>query len=306
MSQTTTAAQRYDTLEGAYAQMFLIRRFEETLLDLFARGEISGTTHTSIGQEADAVGVAACLDRERDVIVSNHRCHGHYLAFTDDVDGLLREILGREGAICGGKGGSQHLCAANFYSNGILGSTVPLAAGMALAQREEGGGGIVTAFVGDGTLGQGVVYESLNFASLWTLPLLVVLEHNGYAQSTPSSLQVAGDVEARAAAFGIETNRLDSTDVTEIRAAAEGAVARIRRTGEPFFLVVDTYRFAPHSKGDDFRDPEEIAERRRRDPLTVAAESLAEATRNELERAAEARLEQAVSDALAAPEVTAA
>jgi TPP-dependent pyruvate/acetoin dehydrogenase alpha subunit len=276
MSQTTAAAQRSASLEGAYAQMFLIRRFEETLLDLFARGEISGTTHTSIGQEADAVGVAACLDRERDVIVSNHRCHGHYLAFTDDVDGLLREILGREGAICGGKGGSQHLCAANFYSNGVLGSTVPLATGMALAQREEGRGGIVSVFVGDGTLGQGVVYESLNFASLWTLPLLVVLEHNGYAQSTPSRLQVAGDVEARAVAFGIETSRLDSTDVTKIRAAAEGAVARIRQTGKPFFLVLDTYRFAPHSKGDDFRDPE---------------------------RAAEARLEQAVEEALAAPEV---
>jgi len=303
MSQTTAAAHGYDTLEGAYAQMFLIRRFEETLLDLFAQGEISGTTHTSIGQEADSVGVAACLDRERDVIVSNHRCHGHYLAFTDDVDGLLREILGREGAICGGKGGSQHLCAANFYSNGVLGSTVPLATGMALAQREEGRGGIVTVFVGDGTLGQGVVYESLNFASLWTLPLLVVLEHNGYAQSTPARLQVAGDVEARAAAFGIETSRLDSTDVAEIRAAAEGAVARIRRTGEPFFLVLDTYRFAPHSKGDDFRDPEEIAERRRRDPLTVAAASLEPATRDELEHAAEARLERAVGEALAAPEV---
>ncbi len=286
-----------------YSRMVLIRRFEETLLDLFARGEISGTTHTSIGQEADAVGVVSCLDRERDVIVSNHRCHGHYLAFTDDLDGLLREILGREGGACGGKGGSQHLWASNFYSNGVLGSTVPVATGIALAQREDGRGGLVTAFVGDGTLGQGVVYESLNFASLWTLPLLVVLEHNGYAQSTPSSLQIAGDVEARAAAFGIETTRLDSTDVTEIRGAAERAAGRVRETGEPFFLVLDTYRFAPHSKGDDFRDPDEIAERRRRDPLAVAGASLDDAMRAELEQAVEARLAQAVDEALAAPEV---
>ena len=103
----------------------------------------------------------------RDVIVSNHRCHGHYLAFTDDVDGLLREVMGKQGGVCGGKGGSQHLCNDGFYSNGILGSTVPLAAGMALAERERGGDAVVTVFLGDGTLGQGVVYESLNIASLW-------------------------------------------------------------------------------------------------------------------------------------------
>ncbi|MGH3048656.1 MAG: thiamine pyrophosphate-dependent dehydrogenase E1 component subunit alpha, partial [Gaiellaceae bacterium] len=235
---------RAGSLEALYARMFLIRRFEETLLDLFARGEMAGTTHTCIGQEADGVAVVSCLDPARDVVVSNHRCHGHYLALTDDVDGLLREVLGREGGVCGGKGGSQHLCAGNFYSNGILGSTVPLATGIALAQRESGVGGIATVFIGDGTLGQGVVYESLNIASLWNLPLLVVLEHNGYAQSTPSHLQLAGDVEARAAAFGIETERLDTTDVVAIQESARRAVEHVRGTGAPFFLVLDTYRFS--------------------------------------------------------------
>lgn len=286
-------------IHGLYSTMYLIRRFEETLLDLFARGEISGTTHTCIGQEADAAGVVSKLDPARDVVVSNHRCHGHYLALTDDVDGLLREILGREGGVCGGKGGSQHLCAANFYSNGVLGSTVPVAAGIALAQRERGAGGIATVFIGDGTLGQGVVYESLNYASLWKLPLLVVVEHNGYAQSTPSTLQIAGDVEARAAAFGVQTDRLDSTDAREIGAVAERAVGHVRSTGTPFFLVLDTYRFAPHSKGDDFRAPEEIAERRLRDPLTVLGADLD--TTAELERAVEDRLTRAVEEALAAP-----
>lgn len=286
-------------LEQLYAQMFLIRRFEETLLDLFARGEINGTTHTCIGQEADAAGVISHLDPARDVVVSNHRCHGHYLALTDDVDGLLREILGREGGVCGGKGGSQHLCASNFYSNGILGSTVPLATGIALAQREKKQGGISTVFIGDGTLGQGVVYESLNYASLWKLPLLVVVEHNGYAQSTPSELQIAGDVEARAAAFGIETARLTSTDVREIGAAAEKAAGHVRTTGTPYFLVIDTYRFSPHSKGDDFRAPEEIAERRLRDPLSVLGADLDGTA--ELESAVEERLSRAVEEALAAP-----
>ncbi len=289
--------------ERLYGDMVLIRRFEETLLELFAAGKVAGTTHTCIGQEADAVGVAACLDRDRDVIVSNHRCHGHYLAFTDDVDGLLREVLGREGGVCGGKGGSQHLFAGNFYSNGVLGSTVPLAAGMALGERERGSGAVTTVFVGDGTLGQGVVYESLNLASLWRLPLLVVVEYNGYAQSTPSQLQLAGDVQARAAAFGIETDRLDTTDVLRVREAAAAAVAYVRETGSPFFLVLDTYRFSPHSKGDDFRDPEEIAGRRERDPLAIAASWLDEGLRLAIEDVCERRLGEAVEQALAAPTV---
>ena len=291
----------HTAVHGFYAAMFMIRRFEETLLHLFSAGKMSGTTHTCIGQEANAVGVVACLDADRDVVVSNHRCHGHYLALTGDVDGLLREVLGREGGVCGGKGGSQHLCADNFYSNGVLGSTVPLAAGIALAQREKGEGGIATVFIGDGTLGQGVVYESLNLSALWDLPLLVVVEHNGYAQSTPSSLQLAGDVEARAAAFGIATGRLDSTDVTEIRDAAERAVRHVRTTGKPFFLVLDTYRFAPHSKGDDFRDPAEIEARRERDPLTVLGDDLDQHARRELEQEVARRLETAVEEALAAP-----
>jgi TPP-dependent pyruvate/acetoin dehydrogenase alpha subunit len=294
----------HSAVHGLYAAMFLIRRFEETLLHLFSAGKMAGTTHTCIGQEANAVGVVACLDADRDVIVSNHRCHGHYLALTDDVDGLLREVLGREGGVCGGKGGSQHLCADNFYSNGVLGSTVPLAAGIALAQRENGEGGIATVFIGDGTLGQGVVYESLNLSALWDLPLLVVVEHNGYAQSTPSSLQLAGDVEARAAAFGIATERLDSTDVSAIRDTAARAVRHVRGTGRPFFLVLDTYRFAPHSKGDDFRDPVEIEARRARDPLTVLGDDLDEGARRKLEQEVARRLETAVGEALAAPVVS--
>jgi TPP-dependent pyruvate/acetoin dehydrogenase alpha subunit len=300
--QAGTAPSRAGTDERAlYARMRLIRRFEETLLELFAAGKLHGTTHTCIGQEADAAGVISCLEPERDVVVSNHRCHGHYLAFTDDVDGLLREVMGRVGGVCGGKGGSQHLFAGNFYSNGVLGSTVPVAAGMALAEREKGSGAVATVFVGDGTLGQGVVYESLNIASLWRLPLLVVVEHNGYAQSTPSTLQLAGDVESRARAFGVATSRHDTTDVLEVQAAAREAVDHVRSTGTPYFLVLDTYRFSPHSKGDDFRDPEEIAARRLRDPLTVAAGLLGDEERDAITGAVERRVADAVQEALAAP-----
>jgi TPP-dependent pyruvate/acetoin dehydrogenase alpha subunit len=298
---SSASLERAGDAKGLYAGMLLIRRFEETLLELFSAGKLHGTTHTCIGQEADAMGVISCLEPERDVVVSNHRCHGHYLAFTDDVDGLLREVMGRVGGVCGGKGGSQHLFAGNFYSNGVLGSTVPVAAGMALAEREKGTGAVATVFVGDGTLGQGVVYESLNIASLWELPLLVVVEHNGYAQSTPSRLQLAGDVETRAAAFGIAASRHDTTDVLEVREAAREAVDHVRSTGRPFFLVLDTYRFSPHSKGDDFRDPEEIAERRDRDPIAVAEGLVSDDARAEVAAAVEGRLTEAVEQALAAP-----
>ena len=191
--QTLSEDQAVTDLARLYGRMVLIRRFEESLLELFSLGKLAGTTHTYIGQEANAVGVIDHLERGRDVIVSNHRCHGHYLAFTDDVDGLLGEVMGKASGVCGGKGGSQHLCNDGFYSNGVLGSTMPVATGMALAERERGCGAVTTvAFIGDGTLGQGVVYESLNIASRWGLPLLVVVENNYYAQSTPSHLTLAG------------------------------------------------------------------------------------------------------------------
>ena len=250
--------------------MFFIRRFEETLLDLFSLGKLVGTTHTYIGQEANAVGLIDHLDPEVDTIFSNHRCHGHYLAYTDDAFGLLCEVMGKAPGVCGGKGGSQHLCKGNFYSNGVLGSIVPVATGIALAEKRKGTGAVSTVFLGDGTLGEGVTYESLNIASLWQLPVLFVVENNHYAQSTPVELELAGSIAARGAAFGVEVDELDTTDVELIHETAGRAIGRIRETGAPFFLVLNTYRFSPHSKSDDQRDPGEIEERRTRDPLLVA------------------------------------
>ena len=136
-----------------YERMFFIRRFEETLLDLFSLGKLVGTTHTYIGQEANAVGLIDHLEPELDTIFSNHRCHGHYLAFTDDAFGLLCEVMGKAPGVCGGKGGSQHLCKGNFYSNGVLGSIVPVATGIGLAEKQKGTGAVSTVFLGDGTLG---------------------------------------------------------------------------------------------------------------------------------------------------------
>ncbi len=290
------------TLERQYEQMALIRRFEETLLRLFSEGKLTGTTHTYIGQEADAVGVIAHLDPERDVVFSNHRCHGHYIAFTGDLFGLLSEVMGRSTGTCGGKGGSQHLHRGNFYSNGVQGSIVPVSTGIALAEKEKGTGAVTTVFIGDGTLGQGALYECLNMASLWSLPLLFVVEDNAYAQTTPKQLAVAGDIPARAAAFGIETAELDTTDVEEIGVAAARAVGvRAATTGKPFFLVLHTYRFSPHSKGDDFRDLAEIEERRARDPLTIAGARLDDSVRASIDEAVERLITETVEAAEAAP-----
>ncbi|MFP5451049.1 MAG: thiamine pyrophosphate-dependent dehydrogenase E1 component subunit alpha, partial [Thermoleophilia bacterium] len=201
------------TLPEFHRRMYGILRFEETLLEMFSQGLLVGTTHTCIGQEANAVGVIAHLDNERDIVVSNHRCHGHFLAFTADRLGLLAEVMGRVDGVSGGRGGSQHLCAPNFYTNGIQGSIVPLTTGMAVAQKRREDGAIATVFIGDGTLGQGAVYECLNIAALWDLPLLIVVEDNHYAQTTPRTLAVAGSVPARAEAFGVASDILDTTDV---------------------------------------------------------------------------------------------
>jgi TPP-dependent pyruvate/acetoin dehydrogenase alpha subunit len=289
------------SIEQLYEQMVLIRRFEESLLELFAAGQLLGTTHTCIGQEANAVGVLSHLEHGRDVVVSNHRCHGHYLAFTGDVDGLLCEVMGREGGVCGGKGGSQHLCNDGFYSNGVLGSTIPVATGIALAERERRSGALTVAFLGDGALGQGVVYESFNMASLWELPILFVVENNFYAQSTPIRLGLAGEIAARGRAFGIKTAQLATTDSTEIQRVAGAVISRIRRHSRPFLLVLDTYRLSPHSKGDDVRDAVEIQDAWTRDPLHLAAAHVPSAVRSAVDAACEQRLTDAIQRALAAP-----
>ena len=211
-------------LAQLYERMYFIRRFEESLLDLFAQGKLVGTTHTYIGQEANAVGIIDHLEPERDVIFSNHRCHGHYLAFTDDDFGLLCEVMGKAPGVCGGKGGSQHLCKGNFYSNGVLGSIVPVATGIALAEKQKGTGAVSTVFLGDGTLGEGVTYESLNIASLWKLPVLFVVENNHYAQSTPVELELAARFRRGPQPSASRPRSSTTTDVEEIHDAAGRAV----------------------------------------------------------------------------------
>ena len=270
------------TAADFYREMLQIRRFEEQVLERFPRGLFYGTTHTYIGQEANAVGVLHWL-AEGDIVVSNHRCHGHFLAYGGSMQGLAAELMGRSTGICGGRGGSQHLQWRNFYANGILGGTVPMAVGMAYALKTSSTDNVVFSFIGDGTLGEGVVYESLNMASLWGLPVLFILENNRYAQSTPVALNLAGDIATRFKAFGISTEIIDSTEVDHIRDTCGNLVALVREGKGPQALIIETYRFAPHSKGDDVRDPEEIERYKLRDPLILQAKKLKPGEMDEIE-----------------------
>ncbi len=207
-----------------YRIMFRIRRFEETVLENFSRGVFFGTTHTYLGEEADAAGVLTNLS-EADIVFSNHRCHGHFLACGGSPGALFAEMMGKSSGVCGGRGGSQHLHWRNFYSNGVQGGILPIATGMAVAEKWKESGAVTVVFLGDGTLGEGVLYESLNLASLWGAPILYVVENNRIAQTTPIELAVSGSISARFEAFGIPAAELESSDVLEILPLAKRLLA---------------------------------------------------------------------------------
>jgi len=253
----------------------LIREVELSLLNLFSQGKLHGTVHTCVGQEFSAIAFAGQL-QENDFVFSSHRCHGHYLAYCGDCEGLISELMGKKNGVCGGIGGSQHICKNNFFSNGIQGGIVPVAAGMALAEKLRASNAIGIVFIGDGTFGEGVVYETLNILSKWAIPLLVVCEDNGYAQSSAKVNTMAGDIVARAEAFGIQTYCGTTFSPEELIDQAKAAISKVRMEKKPGFFLVNTYRLAPHSKGDDNRDPNEIKSFQERDPLNSYARNNSE------------------------------
>lgn len=283
-----------------YKTMLLIRRFEERALAEFSTGKLFGTTHAYIGQEADAAAIFAAAD-PGDVVFSNHRCHGHFLAYGGDPHALAAELMGKATGLVGGRGGSQHIHWKNFYSNGIQGGIVPVTAGMALAEKTSQTGQVAIVFIGDGTLGEGVLYETLNIASLWKLPILFVLENNRMAQTTPIELAVAGSIPARFEAFGIKTWELESSDVQVILPLAAEALANAR-SGLPAALILHTYRFSAHSKGDDTRNRETIAALKQQfDPLLIQAARLLVEQIQQAETDVAAIIEEAFTRASADP-----
>ncbi len=284
-----------------YRRLFLIRCFEETVLDNFSKGVFPGTTHTYLGQEANAVGVLSHLT-QNDIVFSNHRAHGHFLAYGGEPHLLFAELMGRSTGVCGGRGGSQHLHWKNFYSNGIQGGIVPIATGMALAEKRKGSNTIVIAFLGDGTLGEGVVYEAFNLASKWQAPILYVLENNRIAQTTPINMSLAGSITARFSAFGIPYCEVESSDVLVLSPLAEKWIRYVRQTQSPAALIIHTHRFGPHSKGDDTRPADLIAELRTRyDPILIQGARLDPNERVQIENLVAAEIQLAFQAALEDP-----
>ncbi|WP_088315501.1 thiamine pyrophosphate-dependent dehydrogenase E1 component subunit alpha [Kineosporia sp. R_H_3] len=256
----------------ALLTMYRIRRFEEAVDDLFARGMMHGTMHLSIGQEASATGVCAAL-AEGDLIASTHRGHGHCIAKGADLLPMMAELLAKDSGYCRGRGGSMHIAdvaKGNLGANGIVGGGIPIAVGSALAQKLRGTGAVVVCFFGDGATNEGAFHEAANLAAIWQLPVVLVCENNKYGMSfsTEKSMHVA-TVAERAAAYGFPGVRVDGNDVEAVFAAATEAVARARSGGGPTLLETMTYRWKGHSKSDKnlYRTREEIEQWRADDPI---------------------------------------
>ena len=291
--------------------MVLIRRFEERIDALYAEGAIGGTSHLYVGQEACAVGAVAALGAE-DLVVSNHRGHGHLLAKGGDPDRLMAELLGKETGYCRGKGGSQHVMARDIGfmgTNGITGGGIPVATGLALAQKLRRTGRIVMCFFGDGAQNQGTFHESLNMAGLWRLPIVYVCENNLYGMSAHVTRHTAVErIHQRAAAYAMRGEVADGMDAHKTFDVVAPAVESVRAGGTPVLVELLTYRFLGHSKSDlrVYRSAEEEESWRRRDPILLLRKQLIEegvpAKRlDAIETEAAARVEEAFRKAEAAP-----
>lgn len=265
-----------------YAYGLLIRETEKLILRLFEQGLVSGTTHTCLGQELCQMAVVRCLNDADDHVLSNHRNHGHFLTYSGDFAGLLAEIMGRQAGVCAGYGGSQHLAFRHFHSNGVQAGMTGIGVGIASALKLRASRGIVAVIIGDGTLGEGLLYEAMNLASIWKVPVLFVVEHNGIAQTTYTRDTIGGDIVARGQAFGLSAWRLSDRD-EDFAGQVERVVGELRERRHPGMLVIDTGRLGPHSKGDDLRPEVERQELAAADPLAALGARLPTAQVEEIE-----------------------
>ncbi len=311
MATESAGALGRDELIEAYRVMRTIRAFEERVHAEFSSGELPGAVHLYAGQEAVAAGVCGAL-REGDHIASTHRGHGHAIAKGCDIGAMMRELYGKAGGACNGKGGSMHI--ADFErgmlgANGVAAGGAPLACGSALSAKVLGRGDVSVAFVGDGAANQGSFAESLNLATVWQLPVVFVVEDNGYAQATGTRYHLRGlDVARRAEAHGMPAAVVDGTDYFAVRAAAEEAVARARSGGGPSLVECKAGRFFGHMEGFDtqgYRGEGEVERlRAEADCLArfAAAAALPAEDRTAVDATVDAAIEVAVADAKAAPD----
>ncbi|MGD0599043.1 MAG: thiamine pyrophosphate-dependent dehydrogenase E1 component subunit alpha [Terriglobales bacterium] len=316
----TTAAQPREASEKVelwlrmYRQMVAIRQFEAQVNELYTRALMPGLAHLYIGEEAVAVGVCEALERT-DYITSTHRGHGHCLAKGASPDRMFAELLGKKAGYCKGKGGSMHIAdpaTGNLGANAIVCGSAGIATGAAFSARCLGNGRVAVCFFGEGALGQGVLYEEMNLAQLFKLPVIYVCENNLYTEYTHYSETTAGDILLRATAFGLEAASVDGQDVRAVHAIAQRLVDGARHGDGPRFLLCNTYRYHGHHVGDINREyyrskQEEQTWKTERDPIANFGKWLVEqkladlTTLDRLQTDLEAEMKKAVDFAVAAP-----
>ena len=313
-AQASEIAEKQDLWIRMYRNMLAIRLFETEVNDLYTRALMPGLAHLYIGEEAVAVGVCEALRRE-DYITSTHRGHGHCLAKGAAPDLMFAELLGKEAGYCKGKGGSMHIAdpaTGNLGANAIVCGSAGIATGAAFAAKRLGNDRVAVCFFGEGALGQGVLYEVMNLAQLFKLPVIYVCENNLYTEYTHYTETTAGDILTRATAFGIEAAEADGQDVRAVNRVAQRLVDRARRGDGPGFLLCNTYRYHGHHVGDINREyyrpkQEEQAWKTQRDPILnhgewLMAQKLADpATLERWSSEIELEMKKAVQFAIAAP-----
>ena len=316
----TTAAQPREALTKTdlwlrmYRQMVAIRQFEAQVNELYTRALMPGLAHLYIGEEAIAVGVCEALERT-DYVTSTHRGHGHCLAKGASPDLMFAELLGKKAGYCKGKGGSMHIAdpaTGNLGANAIVCGSAGIATGAAFSSRQLRNGRVAVCFFGEGALGQGVLYEVMNLAQLFKLPVIYVCENNLYTEYTHFSETTAGDVLSRATAFGLDAASVDGQDVRAVNEIAQRFVDRARRGDGPAFLLCNTYRYHGHHVGDINREyyrskQEEQEWKTQRDPIAnfgkwLIEQKLADAAAlAQVQADLEAEMKKAVDFAVAAP-----
>ena len=313
-AQPREASEKVDLLLRMYRQMVAIRQFEAQVNELYTRALMPGLAHLYIGEEAVAVGICEALERT-DYITSTHRGHGHCLAKGASPDRMFAELLGKKAGYCKGKGGSMHIAdpaTGNLGANAIVCGSAGIATGAAFSSQRLGNGRVAVCFFGEGALGQGVLYEVMNLAQLYKLPVIYVCENNLYTEYTHFSETTAGDILARATAFGLEAGRVDGQDVRAVHGIAQRLVGRARRGEGPAFLLCDTYRYHGHHVGDINREyyrskQEEQKWKTERDPIAnfgkwLIEQKLADAAAlAQVQTELEAEMKGAVDFAVAAP-----
>jgi acetoin:2,6-dichlorophenolindophenol oxidoreductase subunit alpha len=313
-TQPREASQKVELWLRMYQQMVAIRQFEAQVNELYTRALMPGLAHLYIGQEAVAVGVCEALERT-DYITSTHRGHGHCLAKGASPDQMFAELLGKKAGYCKGKGGSMHIAdpaTGNLGANAIVCGSAGIGTGAAFSARRLENGRVAVCFFGEGALGQGVLYEVMNLAQLFKLPVIYVCENNLYTEYTHYSETTAGDILMRATAFGLESASVDGQDVRSVHDISQRLVERARQGDGPAFLLCNTYRYHGHHVGDINREyyrskQEEQLWKTERDPIANFGKWLVEqkladtAALDRMQAELESEMKKAVDFAVAAP-----